>query len=237
MARSAPYPASLRKADAQRRRVLSESTEMFSRRGFRATSMSEIAAAVGLSKPTLYHYFRSKEELLVRLYSNMLDESLMIGQEIVAAADSPLAAIRNLIASRVAYTCRNRALLKVCFEEEHELPGELFNEVFQRRHAFEELFLAALREHLAQHPGALVGITPTVYMNMCLGAANWCYKWFRAGGAASPEELGEQIARLLTTSLDPGSRTTQLGRADAAHPPSAAAACAPLGGEAVDRHA
>ncbi|CQD23967.1 TetR family transcriptional regulator [Mycobacterium lentiflavum] len=222
MARSAPYPASLRKADAQRQRVLSESTEMFSRRGFRATSMSEIAAAVGLSKPTLYHYFRSKEELLVRLYSNMLDESLVMGEEIVAAADSPLAAIRNLIASRVAYTCRNRALLKVCFEEEHELPGELFTEVLQRRRAFEELFLAALREHLAQHPGVLVGMTPTVFMNMCLGAANWCYKWFRADGAASPDELGEQIARLLTTSLDPRSRTAQAGRADTTHPPSAA---------------
>jgi AcrR family transcriptional regulator len=95
------------RADAQRRRVLAESAAIFSRRGFRATSMNEIAAAVGLSKPTLYHYFRSKEELLVRLYSDVLDESLVLGRETVAAAASPLAAIRDLIASRVAYTCRN----------------------------------------------------------------------------------------------------------------------------------
>ncbi|PND54352.1 TetR family transcriptional regulator [Mycobacterium sp. ENV421] len=207
MARSAPYKASLRKADAQRQRVLSESTEIFSRRGFRATSMNEIAAAVGLSKPTLYHYFRSKEELLVRLYLNMLDESLEMGRKTVAEADSPLAAIRNLIGSRVVYTCRNQALLTVCFEEEHELPVELLTEVLQRRRAYEGLFLAALQDHLAQHPGVLVGMSATVYMNMCLGAANWCYKWFRAEGAASPEELGEQIARSLTSSLDPGDDT------------------------------
>ena len=102
MTRTAPGGPT--KADAQRRRVLAESAAIFSRRGFRATSMNEIAAAVGLSKPTLYHYFRSKEELLVRLYSDVLDESLMLGRETVTLAASPLAAIHDLIASRVAYT-------------------------------------------------------------------------------------------------------------------------------------
>lgn len=203
MPRTAPYQASLRKAEAQRQRVLSESMEIFSRRGFRATSMNEIASAVGLSKATLYHYFRSKEELLVRLYSNMLDESLEMGRETVAAAASPLAAIRDLIASRVVYTCRNQALLKVCFEEEHELPAELSAEVVRRRRAFEDLFLTALREHLAQHPDLLAGMSPTVFMNMCLGAANWCYKWYRPDGPATPEELGEQIAHSITASIDP----------------------------------
>ncbi|MGH3504884.1 MAG: TetR/AcrR family transcriptional regulator [Nocardioidaceae bacterium] len=203
MTRTAPDGTPLTKADAQRRRVLSESAEIFSRRGFRATSMNEIAAAVGLSKPTLYHYFRSKEELLVRIYSDVLDESLAMGRTTVAAAGSPLAAIRDLIASRVAYTCRNQALLKVCFEEEHELPAELAGEVLQRRRAFEGLFLTALQEHLQEHPDVLPGMTATVYVNMCLGAANWCYKWHRPDGPSSPEELGEAIARSLTIAIDP----------------------------------
>src|SRR3954452_14977462 len=74
------------RADAQRARVLTVSAEIFSRQGFRATSMNEIAAAVGLSKPTLYHYFRSKEELLVRIYSEVLDESLEDARRVVAEA-------------------------------------------------------------------------------------------------------------------------------------------------------
>ncbi|ALE77808.1 TetR/AcrR family transcriptional regulator [Pseudonocardia alni] len=196
----------LTKADARRMRVLALSAEIFSRRGFRATSMNEIAAAVGLSKPTLYHYFRSKEELLVRLYSDVLDESLVLARETLAAAGSPLEAIRDLIASRVAYTCRHQSLLKVCFEEEHELPVELAGEVLRRRRAFEDVFLTALRDHLAAHPGALTGMTPKVYMNMCLGAANWSYKWYRPDGRSTPEELGAGIARSLTTAIDPDSR-------------------------------
>jgi hypothetical protein len=70
------------------------------------------------------------------------------------------------------------------------LPAELAAEVLQRRRAFEDLFLTALPNHLAAHPAALTGMTPKVYVNTCLGAVNWCYKWYLSGS----EELGEQIA-------------------------------------------
>jgi len=189
------------RADLQRARVTSVSAEIFSRRGFRATSMNEIAAAVGLSKPTLYHYFRSKEELLVRIYSDVLDESLELGRQTVAAATTPLDAVRDLITSRVVYTCEHQALLKVCFEEEHELPPELAEQVLRRRRAFEQFFVAALGRHLAEHPEVRLPMAPKVYVNMCLGAVNWCYKWYRPGGSNTPTELGRQMAATLTAAL------------------------------------
>jgi AcrR family transcriptional regulator len=191
------------RADLQRARVTSTSAEIFSRRGFRATSMNEIAAAVGLSKPTLYHYFRSKEELLVRIYADVLDESLLAARRTVADAASPLDAVRDLIASRVVYTCEHQALLKVCFEEEHELPPELAEEVLHRRRAFESFFVAALERHLAEHPEVRLPMPAKVYVNMCLGAVNWCYKWYRADGTSTPEELGRQLAGTLTAALTP----------------------------------
>lgn len=189
------------RADAQRARVLSVSAEIFSRQGFRATSMNEIAAAVGLSKPTLYHYFRSKEELLVRIYSEVLDESLEGARKTVAAASAPLEAIRNLIAERVVYTCEHKQLLTVCFEEEHELPPALVDELLARRKEFEDLFTECVEAHRAAHPTALGDVVPRVYVNACLGAINWCYKWYRPGGPATPEELGRQIATSLTAAL------------------------------------
>jgi AcrR family transcriptional regulator len=191
------------RADVQRARVTSTSAQIFSRRGFRATSMNEIAAAVGLSKPTLYHYFRSKEELLVRIYSDVLDESLAMGEQTVAAAGTAFDAIRDLITTRVIYTCEHQALLKVCFEEEHELPAELAEQVLSRRRAFERLFVAALERHLAEHPGLCLPMAPRVYVNMCLGAVNWCYKWYRATGPCTPSELGCQMAETLTACLVP----------------------------------
>jgi AcrR family transcriptional regulator len=189
------------RADLQRARITSTAAGIFSRRGFRATSMNEIAAAVGLSKPTLYHYFRNKEELLVRIYSDVLDESVAMGERTVAAAETPLDAIRDLVASRVVYTCENKALLTVCFEEEHELPPELAEELLRRRRAFERLFASALERHLAENPGLRLPMTPKVYVNMCLGAVNWSYKWYRPSGPSTPEQLGRQLSETLTASL------------------------------------
>lgn len=190
------------RADQQRQLVLARSAEIFSRRGFRATSMNEIAAAVGLSKPTLYHYFRNKEELLVRLYSEVLDESLQLARQTIAAASTPLGAIRDLITSRVEYTCEKQHLLTVFFEEEHELPAELAEEVLRRRRAFQDLFHAALEEHLSRYPHLRETIRPTVYVNTCLGAVNWTYKWYRPSGALSPGDLGRQMATALTAIID-----------------------------------
>jgi TetR/AcrR family transcriptional regulator, cholesterol catabolism regulator len=75
--------------------------------------------------------------------------------------------------------------------------------VLQRRRAFEDLFLTALHRHLEQHPGLQLGMPPKIYMNMCLGAVNWCYKWFRPTGPATPEMLGRQMARSLTAAIEP----------------------------------
>ena len=188
------------KADIQRQRVLSASVEIFSRRGYRATSMNEIAAEVGLSKPTLYHYFRGKEEILVRLYENVMEESLSSARAISGSAPSPLDALRELISHRARYTCDNKAILKVFFEEEEELPAELLRTVMERRREFENILKTAVVQHL-KAAGVELPTSPTVYVNVCLGAANWVYKWFDPKGDEDPQALGDHIAALVLQPL------------------------------------
>lgn len=192
------------RADAQRARVLAASVEIFGTRGYRATSMNEIAAGVGLSKPTLYHYFRNKEELLVRIYSDVLDESLRMARETVAAAATPLDGLRDLLVSRVVHTCENRELLKICFEEEDELRPDLAEELLVRRRLFEDVAVSTLERHLAAHPRLGLAMSPKVFVNMCLGAVNWTYKWYRPAGPRTPAELGGEMADALLAVLDPG---------------------------------
>lgn len=191
------------RADAQRARVLATSVEIFGTRGYRATSMNEIAAGVGLSKPTLYHYFRNKEELLVRIYSEVLDESLRMARATVAAAPSPLDGLRDLLVSRVVYTCEHRELLKICFEEEDELRPDLVEELLVRRRAFEDVAVDALRSHLDAHPQVHLVMAPKVFVNLCLGAVNWTYKWYRPTGPRTPQELGREMADALLTAVTP----------------------------------
>lgn len=181
------------RADEVRGRILEAAVVVFSRNGYRATSMNDVASGVGLSKPTLYHYVRTKQDLLVGIYEQVLDESLASARAIVAAAPTPLEAVRALVVERVAYTCEHQDLLKICFEEESELPADLAEPILERRRAFEAVVLGAVEAHLSE-AGLQVPIPSKVLVNTVLGAANWVYKWYSPAGPLSPRELGEQVA-------------------------------------------
>jgi AcrR family transcriptional regulator len=197
------------KADAQRARILLAATEIFSRRGYRATSMNEIAAEVGLRKPTLYHYFRSKEELLVRLYEDVMDESIALARDIVEAAGSPFEALHDLLVTRVVYTCEHKDLLKIFFEEEGELPAGLLATLMIRRHEFDDLFLD-LAQKSRRSLGVKLPTTPRIYVNTCLGAVHWIYKWYDPAGPKNPRQLGEEMAALLLAPFTVAGRPTAL---------------------------
>ena len=53
--------------DDQRDAILARAAELFADHGYTATSMNDIAAACGVSKAGLYHYYRDKRELLFQI--------------------------------------------------------------------------------------------------------------------------------------------------------------------------
>ena len=61
--------------------------------------------------------------------------------------------------------------------------------------------IAELRRHLEENPSVRLGMEPKIYVNMCLGAVNWCYKWYHPDGPLSAAQLGQQMAGTLTASL------------------------------------
>ncbi len=188
--------------EARRREVLAAAVAVFSERGYRASAMSDVAAAVGMGKASLYHYVGSKEEILVELYEEVLRENVIAARRIADSDRSALEALRELLADRVAYTCRNRDLLRVFFEEEAELPPRHQARLLASRREYEQ----TLQDLLARgvEAGELtLPTTPTIFANTALGAANWTYKWFRPDGPLTPEQLGAQIADILLAGLRP----------------------------------
>ena len=162
--------------------------------------MSDIAAELGMGKASLYHYVGSKEEVLIELYEDVLRENVIAARRIAESERTALQALRELIVDRVAYTCRNRELLRVFFEEEAELPARQQSRLISVRHEYEQTLL----EMVARGEGAgefSLPTTPQIFVNTVLGAANWTYKWYQPKGPLSPEELGAQIAALLLAGL------------------------------------
>lgn len=186
--------------EARRREVLAAATEVFSERGYRAASMTDIAARLGMGKASLYHYVGSKEEVLIELYEDVLRENVIAARRIASSEGGALDALAELIADRVAYTCRNRDLLRVFFEEEAELPARHQARLIGVRKEYEQTLLETVARGEADGELSLP-TTPAIFVNTLLGAANWTYKWYRADGPLSPEELGAEIAAALLAGL------------------------------------
>lgn len=186
--------------EARRREVMAAAVAVFSERGYRAASMSDIAAKLGMGKASLYHYVASKEEVLIDLYEDVLRENVIAARRIASAESSARDALAELIADRVAYTCRNRELLRVFFEEEAELPARQQSRLISVRHEYEQTLLEMVARGEAAGEFTLT-TTPQIFVNTVLGGANWTYKWYQPEGPLTPEELGSQMAGILLATL------------------------------------
>src|SRR5688572_4162791 len=81
----------------QREAILAAAARLFATQGYSATSMNQVAEACGLSKATLYHYYRDKYALLFSIADNHLERLLRIVQEAVGVAGEPRDRMRSLV--------------------------------------------------------------------------------------------------------------------------------------------
>ena len=88
--------------DDQRELILARAAALFAQRGYPATSMNEVAQACGLSKATLYHYYRDKYALLVSIAEGHVRKLDTLVAEVLAQGLAPELRLRALIRRIVA---------------------------------------------------------------------------------------------------------------------------------------
>jgi AcrR family transcriptional regulator len=85
--------------------------ELFAQKGYRATSVREIAKAAGILSGSLYHHFDSKESIGDEILSSFMNEVLADYRQAVAAAPDPRAALEQIVKSSSRTLSRHRAAL------------------------------------------------------------------------------------------------------------------------------
>ncbi len=83
--------------DGQREAILAHAARLFATQGYSATSMNQVAEACGLSKATLYHYYRDKYALLFSIADGHVERLQAIVNEAALEAADPQHLVRVLI--------------------------------------------------------------------------------------------------------------------------------------------
>src|SRR3954454_743495 len=121
-------------------RLLRIASRLFAERGFESTSVQEIVAAAGVTKGAMYHYYASKDDLLVQIYHRMLE---MQTERLNAIADGPepvVDRLREAAADVVVTTLDNLDDAVVFFRSMHLLAPDKQAEVRAERRQYHERF-------------------------------------------------------------------------------------------------
>src|SRR5580693_772867 len=160
-----------------RETLLATAAELFARKGYRATTLDDIAGELGLKKASLYHYIRSKDELLADIYQQIFDR---IEAEVAPLVSLDLPAgerLRRMIHAHLTVVTAELPSLSVVFSEESELPADLQRGIRHRKRAHEALFEKVIAE--GQREGVFRPGSVRLMVVALLGMCNWIYKWLR----------------------------------------------------------
>lgn len=185
-----------------RERILREAAALFRRKGFNGASMQDLAEAVGITKSSLYHHFRSKQALLFEILSTTVDRETP-ALRTIAEAELPAAErLRRAVARHVLGLIRDLDNV-ACFVEEGRFLAPRYREAYiAKRDRYERLFRRILEEGVAA--GEFRPVDVRVASLAILGMCNWVARWYRPDGAYAPEEIAAQFGELAVLGVVAG---------------------------------
>lgn len=178
--------------------LLQAAAELFARKGYRATSLEDVADTLGVKKTTIYHYVRSKEVLLVDIYETMLDLIEARLRPISRANLPPDERLRRLIHAYIEIMAEKAAMSTTWTREESNLSKENLLRILRRSRQLEKLFEGVIEE--GQAKGQFRPLTPRLVVLAILGMCNFVSYWFRLTDIPV-ERIASEFALILASGL------------------------------------
>ena len=180
--------------DTQREQILARAAELFARQGYSATSMNQVAEACGVSKPSLYHYVRDKDQLLVEIAGGHVAKLNALVDEVQREPLAPEPRVRRLIEAFVDLYADSQAAHRVLTEDVKFLQADDRERLLCAQRAVVAGFadaVAAARPDL-RHSDLLKPVTMLLF-----GMMNWMFTWLQPDGRLSHTAMAPVVADLF----------------------------------------
>jgi TetR/AcrR family transcriptional regulator len=180
--------------DTQREQILARAAELFARQGYSATSMNQVAEACGVSKPSLYHYVRDKDRLLVEIAEGHVARLNALVEDVQHEPLAPEARVRRLIEAFLDVYADSQAAHRVLTEDVKFLQAADRERVLDAQRTVVAAFaeaVAAARPEL-RHADLLKPLTMLLF-----GMMNWMFTWLQPDGRLTHTAMAPVVADLF----------------------------------------
>ena len=193
--------------------ILRTSARIFAEKSYHSTSMRDISRATGVSLAGLYHYCKSKEELLFLIQDHCFGRVLERLEQCTREIEDPFEKLRIFVDNHLSFFAANMAEMKVLSHEAESLAGDLHEHVSSRKRQYTRTarkILSEVQQAAASNSGrpskrndnrerAVKPIDLTVATYALFGMMNWIYNWYDPRGKLSVSQLVDNITRLFLT--------------------------------------
>ncbi|WP_048495811.1 TetR/AcrR family transcriptional regulator [Marinobacter subterrani] len=179
-----------------RGRLLTEAARLFREKGYERTTVRDLAAAVGIQSGSLFHHFRTKEEILKAVMVETIRLNTALMQAALEAADSIRDKLRGLVRAELeSINGQTGEAMAVLVFEWRSLSAASQAEVLELRDIYEALWLEVLEALKSE--GALEA-DPFVVRRMLTGALSWTVTWYNPGrGGLTLDGLTDQVMAMM----------------------------------------
>jgi AcrR family transcriptional regulator len=178
---------------ARREELTRIAARLFAERGYQGTSLADLAEALGVQKPSLYHHIASKEDLLWEVAWEGA-EAFQAALDGVPAELPPTERIRLALRAHLGVVAEQLDVATVFVREWRFLSGTRRDAFVAERRRYEERVRDLFRDGV-EGSGLRTDLDVATAALMFLSAANWAYTWLRPG--ADTDELADRLFAVL----------------------------------------
>jgi AcrR family transcriptional regulator len=180
--------------------VLRTAARVFSQRGFHQTTLSDIAKELHIAKPTLYHYFKSKDEILLQVQQAAIAQMMAVELGPVSSGTSGRDLLEDFIGRYVEMIVDD---FGTCLIKTGDLPLEPENRVIVRKGSKQiEMMMREILRRGAKDK-SLAPCDPKMTAMFLFGSLNWIPYWYRPDGELNVEQLAQKVTQSLLAGLAP----------------------------------
>ncbi|MGO4888528.1 TetR/AcrR family transcriptional regulator [Anaerobacillus sp. MEB173] len=181
-------------------RIAETALQLFEVNGFHAVTVDKIVQESGTSKGGFYHNFKSKDELLYTIHDSFITYVLDKAQEAYEKWQTPTERLYETVKSFVMMFEMYRSHVTVFYQESLYLAPEYFQQIKHKRDRYKEMMFRIVQEGI--DAGEFRPEVPVPIMSMAIfGMINWTYKWYKANGLYSVDEIANIYADLVLHSI------------------------------------
>lgn len=187
--------------DEKRLEIIMHCANLFDKVGYHKASMQMLADEVGLGKPTLYHYFKSKSAILYAIHELHMDALIQGLEELSDPSLRPSELLRHACAGILRQIAEHPGYVRAFMDHYTDLEGDMRKEIRRRRNEYFARIESILERGIAAGDFAPCDIELTAYA--FLGMCNWAYKWYPSmQNRRPPEEVAKALCDVFLQGLE-----------------------------------